>query len=241
MKDRAVEWRSGVGDTSENRRKMEPESLQQVDRLQTAAGEIAFNEAVRRKEAARRCMAQVAEALHILKDFPGRCPQDHHPDAGHNVGELPKHARDPLTYNDPLRVVVRKIQEYPAPVLAMIEGGVWGGSVRVGNGMRHGHRGRERHVRHHPYQVRRTLQPQRHPEHDGFGAVGCCERNALPSHTDQRAEGVRSWNRKLCPIRRATGSEDVRVSTGYARQLVIGHYLAEGRDSRIGSRPGTQR
>ena len=42
--------------------------------------------------------------------------------AGHNVGELPKHARDPLTYNDPLRVVVRKIQEYPAPVLAMIEG-----------------------------------------------------------------------------------------------------------------------
>ena len=49
--------------------------------------------------------------------------------AGHNVGELPKHARDPLTYNDPLRVVIRKIQEYPAPVLAMIEGGVWGARV----------------------------------------------------------------------------------------------------------------
>ena len=51
--------------------------------------------------------------------------------AGHNVGELPKHARDPLTYNDPLRVVVRKIQEYPAPVLAMIEGGVWGGACEL--------------------------------------------------------------------------------------------------------------
>jgi methylmalonyl-CoA decarboxylase len=51
--------------------------------------------------------------------------------AGHNVAELPKHARDPLTYNDPLRVVVRKIQEYPAPVLAMIEGGVWGGACEL--------------------------------------------------------------------------------------------------------------
>ena len=55
--------------------------------------------------------------------------------AGHNVGELPKHARDPLTYSDPLRVVIRRIQEYPAPVLAMIEGGVWGGRVRIGHGL----------------------------------------------------------------------------------------------------------
>ena len=47
------------------------------------------------------------------------------------AGELLKHARDPLTYNDPLRVVVRKIQEYPAPVLAMIEGGVWGGACEL--------------------------------------------------------------------------------------------------------------
>jgi methylmalonyl-CoA decarboxylase len=51
--------------------------------------------------------------------------------AGHNVGELPKHARDPLSYNDPLRVIVRKIQEYPAPVIAMVEGGVWGGACEL--------------------------------------------------------------------------------------------------------------
>ena len=51
--------------------------------------------------------------------------------AGHNVGELPKHARDPLTYSDPLRVAIRKLQEYPAPVLALIEGGVWGGACEL--------------------------------------------------------------------------------------------------------------
>jgi methylmalonyl-CoA decarboxylase len=51
--------------------------------------------------------------------------------AGHNVGELPKHARDPLTYSDPLRVAIRNIQEYPMPVLAMVEGGVWGGACEL--------------------------------------------------------------------------------------------------------------
>ena len=51
--------------------------------------------------------------------------------AGHNVGELPKHARDPLTYSDPLRVAIRKIQEYPTPVLAMVDGGVWGGACEL--------------------------------------------------------------------------------------------------------------
>jgi methylmalonyl-CoA decarboxylase len=51
--------------------------------------------------------------------------------AGHNVGELPKHARDPLTYSDPLRVAIRTIQEYPMPVLAMVEGGVWGGACEL--------------------------------------------------------------------------------------------------------------
>ena len=51
--------------------------------------------------------------------------------AGHNVGELPKHARDPLTYSDPLRVAIRKIQEYPLPVIAMVEGGVWGGACEL--------------------------------------------------------------------------------------------------------------
>jgi methylmalonyl-CoA decarboxylase len=63
----------------------------------------------------------------ILRAMPGSKTWS----AGHNVGELPKHARDPLTYNDPLRVVIRKIQEYPAPVIAMVEGGVWGGACEL--------------------------------------------------------------------------------------------------------------
>ena len=51
--------------------------------------------------------------------------------AGHDVRELPTNGRDPLTYNDPLRTVVRQIETYPAPVIAMVEGSVWGGACEL--------------------------------------------------------------------------------------------------------------
>jgi methylmalonyl-CoA decarboxylase len=51
--------------------------------------------------------------------------------AGHDVRELPTNGRDPLTYDDPLRRVVRAIKELPTPIIAMIEGGVWGGACEM--------------------------------------------------------------------------------------------------------------
>jgi methylmalonyl-CoA decarboxylase len=51
--------------------------------------------------------------------------------AGHDVRELPPRGRDPLTYDDPLRRAVRAIQEAPTPVLAMVEGSVWGGACEL--------------------------------------------------------------------------------------------------------------
>jgi len=51
--------------------------------------------------------------------------------AGHDVNELPRHGRDPLTYDDPLRAAVRRIETHPTPVLAMVEGSVWGGACEL--------------------------------------------------------------------------------------------------------------
>jgi methylmalonyl-CoA decarboxylase len=51
--------------------------------------------------------------------------------AGHDVTELPVNGRDPLTYNDPLRKVVRQIETHPTPVIAMVEGSVWGGACEL--------------------------------------------------------------------------------------------------------------
>jgi methylmalonyl-CoA decarboxylase len=51
--------------------------------------------------------------------------------AGHDVTELPLSGRDPLGWDDPLRQLIREIEVFPAPVIAMVEGGVWGGACET--------------------------------------------------------------------------------------------------------------
>jgi len=51
--------------------------------------------------------------------------------AGHDIDELPGGGRDPLTYNDPLEQLLRAIRTFPAPVLAMVHGSVWGGAFEL--------------------------------------------------------------------------------------------------------------
>ena len=48
--------------------------------------------------------------------------------AGHDVHELPEARRDPLGYHDSLEELLRAVQEYPGPVIAMVHGSVWGGA-----------------------------------------------------------------------------------------------------------------
>nr|MDO8135935.1 methylmalonyl-CoA decarboxylase [Candidatus Njordarchaeum guaymaensis] len=48
--------------------------------------------------------------------------------SGLDVTELPRSRRDPLGYFDPLEKVLRAIQDYPGPVIAMVHGRVWGGA-----------------------------------------------------------------------------------------------------------------
>ena len=48
--------------------------------------------------------------------------------AGHDVDELPKADIDPLPYGDPLEQLLRAVKSFPAPVLAMVHGSVWGGA-----------------------------------------------------------------------------------------------------------------
>ncbi|MCF8348354.1 MAG: enoyl-CoA hydratase/isomerase family protein, partial [Bacteroidales bacterium] len=47
--------------------------------------------------------------------------------AGLDISELPEPGKDPLPYNHPLEQAMRRIEDFPAPVIAMIEGTVWGG------------------------------------------------------------------------------------------------------------------
>ncbi|MBV8616115.1 MAG: enoyl-CoA hydratase/isomerase family protein, partial [Acetobacteraceae bacterium] len=48
--------------------------------------------------------------------------------AGHDIDELPRAERDPLPYDDPLERLLRAVSEFPAPVVAMVQGSAWGGA-----------------------------------------------------------------------------------------------------------------
>lgn len=48
--------------------------------------------------------------------------------AGHDVKELPPKMRDPLSYYDSLERLLRAVEEYYGPVIAMVHGSVWGGA-----------------------------------------------------------------------------------------------------------------
>ncbi len=48
--------------------------------------------------------------------------------AGHDIKELPETRRDPLGYDDSLEKLLRAVQRYPGPVIAMVHGSVWGGA-----------------------------------------------------------------------------------------------------------------
>jgi methylmalonyl-CoA decarboxylase len=63
----------------------------------------------------------------ILRAQPGAAVWS----AGHDVAELPQTERDPLGWDDPLCRLVREIEAFEAPVIAMIEGTVWGGACEV--------------------------------------------------------------------------------------------------------------
>ncbi|MGL5937641.1 MAG: methylmalonyl-CoA decarboxylase [Phocaeicola sp.] len=48
--------------------------------------------------------------------------------AGHDIRELPIDGTDPLAYDLPLLSLLRKIQSIPIPVIAYVDGTVWGGA-----------------------------------------------------------------------------------------------------------------
>ena len=51
--------------------------------------------------------------------------------AGFNIEELPRDGRDPLAYDNPLQKVIRTIMDFPAPVIVMAEGSIWGGACNI--------------------------------------------------------------------------------------------------------------
>ena len=48
--------------------------------------------------------------------------------AGHDIRELPQDGFDPLAFDVPMERLLRKVQDLPIPVIACVNGTVWGGA-----------------------------------------------------------------------------------------------------------------
>lgn len=48
--------------------------------------------------------------------------------AGYDIAELPVDGSDPLTWSNPLEGFLHQLRQAPFPVIAAVEGGVWGGA-----------------------------------------------------------------------------------------------------------------
>ena len=102
-----------------------------------AVGTITLNHAEKHNALSAALIGELLEALAGLAGSGARVIVLRAPrgakvwSAGHDVRELPTNGRDPLTYHDPLRQAVRAIKETSTPVLAMVEGSVWGGACEL--------------------------------------------------------------------------------------------------------------
>lgn len=97
-------------------------------------GTITLDNPAKRNALCSGLVADLAQALDDVQERGARVVILRAPagskvwSAGHDIRELPESGRDPLAYDDSLLVAIRKIQYLPIPVIAMIEGAVWGGA-----------------------------------------------------------------------------------------------------------------
>lgn len=105
--------------------------------LADSIGTLTLNYSIKHNTLSEALIGEMSQALSefekygvrvlILRAYPGAKVWS----TGHNVHELPLGGHDPLGWKDPLRQIIREIESFPAPVIALIEGSVWGGACEL--------------------------------------------------------------------------------------------------------------
>ena len=102
--------------------------------LEGGVGVITLNNVERRNCLSEAMLNGIEQSLRALAEGGARAIILRAPagskvwSAGFDIRELPDPGIDPLGYNDVLAVALRAVQNCPVPVIAMIEGSVWGGA-----------------------------------------------------------------------------------------------------------------
>jgi methylmalonyl-CoA decarboxylase len=105
--------------------------------IEESIGTIVLNHPEKRNALSQALIADLLAGLTAFREQSARVIILRAPEgakvwsAGHDVSELPQSHRDPLGWDDPLRQLIREIESFPAPIIAMIEGSVWGGACEA--------------------------------------------------------------------------------------------------------------
>jgi methylmalonyl-CoA decarboxylase len=105
-----------------------------ITELREGVGIITLNNAARRNCLSEAMLNGIEQSIQSLVEDNARAIVLRAPkgsqvwSAGFDIRELPDPGIDPLGYNDDLAVALRAVQNCPVPVIAMIEGSVWGGA-----------------------------------------------------------------------------------------------------------------
>jgi methylmalonyl-CoA decarboxylase len=108
-----------------------------ISRQDGAIGTVTLDNPAKRNVLSEATIAQIIAALAGFRNSKARAVVLRAQrgvkvwSSGHDVAELPAGGRDPLGWDDPLRNLIREIEIFPAPIIAMIEGGVWGGACET--------------------------------------------------------------------------------------------------------------
>ena len=100
-------------------------------------GIITMNNDARRNVLSEAFFQQLTELLNSFSENRVRAvilranPGAHVWSAGHDVNELPPAGQDPLCWAEILPSMTRALHNFSAPVIAMIEGTVWGGACEL--------------------------------------------------------------------------------------------------------------
>jgi len=108
-----------------------------TSQIDGAVGTITLNHEAKRNALSELLVNDVVAALAEFTRREVRCavlravPGVKVWSAGHDVSELPEGGQDPLGWRDPLRHLIRELENFAAPIIAMIEGSVWGGACET--------------------------------------------------------------------------------------------------------------
>lgn len=106
-------------------------------KIDAAIGTITLDNPAKRNALSSGLVREVVSALAECASLNIRCvvlraaPGAKIWSAGHDVSELPAGGQDPLGWEDPLRHLIREIEDFPAPVIALVDGSVWGGACET--------------------------------------------------------------------------------------------------------------